>query len=44
LVNNEKHSGSYEAEFDAKELPSGVYFYRLQAVDFIRTKKMILMK
>jgi len=44
LVNEEKPAGSYEVEFDAKDLSSGIYFYKLQAGNFIETKKMILMK
>ena len=44
LVNEEKLVGSYEAEFNAISLPSGVYFYRLQAGNYIETKKMVLMK
>ena len=44
LVNGEMEIGSYEVEFDASNLPSGIYFYRLQAGEFINTKKMILMK
>jgi hypothetical protein len=44
LVNEEKSIGNYEVEFDASRFSSGVYFYRLQAGDFIQTRKMILMK
>jgi hypothetical protein len=44
LVNEEKPSGSYSVELNATSLPSGIYFYRLQAGDFIKTKKMVLMK
>ena len=44
LVNNEKPAGSYEVEFDATGLPSGIYFYQLRAGNFVETKKMILMK
>jgi len=44
LVNEEKPAGNYEVEFDATALPSGIYFYRLQANDFTQVKKMILLK
>lgn len=44
LVNDEKTSGTYEITWYAGNLQSGVYFYRLQAGDFIETKKMVLMK
>ena len=44
LVNEEKPSGSYEVEFNATSLPSGIYFYQLLAGSFVETKKMILMK
>ena len=44
LVSEEKTAGSYEIEFNATGLPSGIYFYRIQAGNFIETKKMILLK
>ena len=44
LVNQEKPAGSYEVQFSAVDLPSGVYFYRIQAGEFLQTKKMILLK
>jgi len=44
LANEEKSSGTYQINWNAENLPSGVYFYRLQAGDFVQTKKMILMK
>jgi hypothetical protein len=44
LVNETKEAGEYDVEFNASELPSGVYIYTLQTGDFISSKKMILMK
>jgi endoglucanase len=44
LVNEEKPAGDYEVEFDAAELPSGVYFYKLQSGEKSAVKKLILMK
>jgi len=44
LLNKELTSGSYEVEFVAKDVPSGVYFYSLTAGDFTKTLKMILSK
>ncbi|HEY6627265.1 MAG TPA: M14 family zinc carboxypeptidase [Ignavibacteriaceae bacterium] len=44
LVNEEKPAGSYEVNFNASQLSSGIYFYKLTAGNFIETKKMILMK
>ncbi|GIK61033.1 MAG: T9SS type A sorting domain-containing protein [Ignavibacteriota bacterium] len=44
LVNEEKPSGIYEIEFNATNLSSGIYFYQLQAGNFISTKKLVLLK
>jgi len=44
LVNEEKPVGSYEVEFDASNLPSGVYFYTLISNKFMETKKLVLLK
>ncbi|MGD8306302.1 MAG: M1 family aminopeptidase [Ignavibacteria bacterium] len=44
LVNEEKSTGFYNAEFDGRSLSSGVYFYKLQVGNFSQTKKMVLMK
>jgi len=44
LVNEEKRAGEYEVTLDASSLTSGVYFYRLQAGDFVERKKMMLLK
>jgi len=44
LVNAMVETGFSEVSFNALNLPSGIYFYRLQAGDFIQTKKMVLLK
>ena len=44
LVNAEKSAGSYEINFDASELTSGIYFYSVSAGSFTETKKMVLLK
>ena len=44
LVAKDLNAGTYNYNWDAKGLTSGIYFYKLQAGDFIETKKMILLK
>jgi hypothetical protein len=44
VLNEEREGGYHQVEFNATGLSSGIYFYRLQAGNFIETKKMILMK
>ncbi|MCW8812739.1 MAG: T9SS type A sorting domain-containing protein [Chlorobium sp.] len=52
LMDEEKQVGTYELTWNAANLPSGVYFYQLRAVDpstgsgqgFVKTKKMLLLK
>jgi hypothetical protein len=44
LVNERKTAGVYEVRFDALGLSSGVYFYRLQAGDFARSMKLVVLK
>jgi hypothetical protein len=44
LVNTEQTAGTYELDFDAFNLNSGVYFYRIEAGSYVDTKKMLLVK
>ena len=44
LVNGFSQSGFYEVSFDASNLPSGVYLYKLQSANSVQTKKMMLLK
>ncbi len=43
LVNSEQKPGNYKVKFDASQLSSGIYFYKLQSGDFVETKKMLLL-
>jgi hypothetical protein len=44
LVDEYKSEGIYEVNFDANDLSSGVYFYKLVVGNFVETKKMILLR
>ena len=44
LVNENLQAGIYETDLDASNIPSGVYFYRIEAKGYIETKKMIVVK
>jgi hypothetical protein len=44
LVNEEKGPGNYDISFSGENLPSGIYFYKLQAGKMIETRKMVLTK
>jgi hypothetical protein len=44
LVNENQSAGKYIIDFNAQNLPSGIYFYRLQTSKFVDTKKMLLLK
>ena len=44
LVNERREAGVHEVKFDGSNLASGVYFCRLQAGDFVQSKKLLLLK
>ena len=44
LVDEEKPAGNYEINFNASEITSGIYFYKIQIGNYIETKKMVLLK
>jgi plastocyanin len=44
LVNERKAAGTYEVNFDARGLSSGVYFYRLEAGEAVLTRTMTVLK
>jgi len=44
LVNGELQPGSYEAEWDGTNYPSGIYYYSLVTESFSQSKKMVLLK
>ncbi len=44
LVNTFKDAGNYSIKFNADKLASGIYFYKIEAGNFVETKKLILLK
>ena len=44
LIDEEQNAGYYQSEFNGEELPSGVYFYRLEIDKVSFTKKLLLLK
>ncbi|MDA3860720.1 MAG: M14 family zinc carboxypeptidase [Melioribacteraceae bacterium] len=44
LVNKKQSAGNYEIIFNATNLTSGIYFYRLISGDFLESRKMLLLK
>ncbi|MCX7876814.1 MAG: putative Ig domain-containing protein [Melioribacteraceae bacterium] len=44
LINKEMSAGNYQVNFDATNLPSGIYYYKLETENFTQTRKMLLVK
>jgi len=44
LINSEMNAGNYSIKFDAKNMSSGIYFYRITSGNFTQTNKMLLLK
>ena len=44
LLDGRENAGVHTVSFDAVNLPSGVYFYRLNSGDFVETKKLVLLR
>jgi carboxypeptidase T len=44
IVNKGQSAGNYEVTFEAKNITSGIYFYKLQSGDFIKSMKMMFIK
>lgn len=44
LVDGQKQGGFHQIQWDASNVPSGIYFYLLQAEEYVETKKMVLVR
>ena len=44
LVNEERQAGYHEVSFDASDLTSGMYFYRMRSGDFTETRRLLLIR
>jgi hypothetical protein len=44
LLNERKHAGHHKVEFNGRNLPSGVYFYKIEAGEYKQVRKSILLK
>jgi hypothetical protein len=44
LINSQQKAGRYEVTFNASELASGVYIYRLEAANYNASKKLMLLR
>jgi len=44
LINEKLEAGTYETEWNANNVPGGVYFYRIETENFSETKKMLMVK
>ena len=44
IFEGDQSSGTYEFSFEKADLPTGIYFYRINAPDFVETKKMVITK
>jgi hypothetical protein len=44
LFEGERNTGKYEVEFNGANLPGSIYFYQLQAGNFLAVRKLLLLK
>ena len=44
LVNEKQYAGRYQVSFKGSNLPSGMYFCKMEAGDFVQTRRMVLIK